>query len=77
MDNRYNFEVTIDQYLKNISGKTAELFALVVLSVPMKGTSQRFAKRCGEIGENIGLAFQIIDDILTIHKLLTLSANPS
>ena len=65
MDNRYNFEVTIDQYLKNISGKTAELFALsCFVGAYESGTSQRFAKRCGEIGENIGLAFQIIDDIL-------------
>ena len=68
MDNRYNFEVTIDQYLKHFR-KTAELFALsCFVGAYESGTSQRFAKRCGEIGENIGLAFQIIDDILTIHN---------
>jgi heptaprenyl diphosphate synthase len=65
MDNRYNLEMTIDQYLENISGKTAELFSLsCFVGAYESGTSERFAKNCSTIGENIGLAFQIIDDVL-------------
>ncbi|PZL72615.1 geranylgeranyl pyrophosphate synthase [Enterococcus plantarum] len=65
MDNRYNLDMTIDQYLENISGKTAELFSLsCFVGAYESGTSERFAKNCGQIGENIGIAFQIIDDIL-------------
>ncbi|MGH2155976.1 polyprenyl synthetase family protein, partial [Enterococcus faecalis] len=48
IDNRYNFEVTIDEYLKNISGKAAELIAIsCFVRAYETGTSQRFAKRCG------------------------------
>ncbi|MGG5342448.1 polyprenyl synthetase family protein [Enterococcus sp. AZ192] len=65
MDNRYNVDMTIDQYLENISGKTAELFSLsCFVGAYESGSSERFAKNCGKIGENIGLAFQIIDDVL-------------
>ncbi|OJG93629.1 heptaprenyl diphosphate synthase, component II [Enterococcus silesiacus] len=65
MDNRYNLEMTINQYLENISGKTAELFSLsCFVGAYESGTSERFAKNCGKIGENIGIAFQIIDDVL-------------
>ncbi|MEI5993891.1 polyprenyl synthetase family protein [Candidatus Enterococcus mansonii] len=65
MDNRYNLDMTIDQYLENISGKTAELFSLsCFVGAYESGTTERFAKNCGKIGENIGIAFQIIDDVL-------------
>lgn len=65
MDNRYNVDMMIDQYLENISGKTAELFSLsCFVGAYESGSSERFAKNCGKIGENIGLAFQIIDDVL-------------
>lgn len=65
MDNRYNLEMTIPQYLENISGKTAELFSLsCFVGAYESGCSERFAKQCGKIGEDIGMAFQIMDDIL-------------
>ncbi|MFZ4460951.1 polyprenyl synthetase family protein, partial [Enterococcus gallinarum] len=32
------------------------------------GTSERFAKKAGDIGLSIGMAFQIIDDILDYTK---------
>lgn len=65
MDNRYNLEVTIDDYLANISGKTAELFALSCSIGAMEsGASTAFTKKAYEIGHQIGLAFQIIDDVL-------------
>lgn len=65
MNNRYRLDGTIDEYLENISGKTAELFALSCgIGALESGCSEKFSKKCGEIGLNIGLAFQIIDDLL-------------
>lgn len=65
MDTRYNYQITISQYIENISGKTAELFSLSCgVGALEGGSSEKFAKQAGEIGMNIGIAFQIIDDIL-------------
>ncbi len=65
MASLYNTNMTVKQYLQNISGKTAELFALsCFIGAYENGTSEAFAKKCGKIGENIGIAFQILDDIL-------------
>ncbi|AQP53907.1 geranylgeranyl pyrophosphate synthase [Vagococcus penaei] len=65
MNSRYQLDVTIDDYLKNISGKTAELFALsCFLGCYENGGSRKLATTCREIGKAIGITFQIIDDIL-------------
>ncbi|MDN6343603.1 MAG: polyprenyl synthetase family protein [Tetragenococcus koreensis] len=65
MEDHYNLAITVDEYLANISGKTAELFALSCSAGAFEsGTSQLFAKNVSDIGHNIGMAFQIVDDIL-------------
>lgn len=65
MTNRYDLSVTTDTYLNNISGKTAELFALsCFLGCYENGGSKKLANTCREIGKSIGMAFQIVDDIL-------------
>ncbi|NLM68044.1 MAG: polyprenyl synthetase family protein [Enterococcus sp.] len=65
MEKHYYIEVTIDEYLENISGKTAELFALSCgIGALESGSTASFAKKTGDIGHNIGMAFQILDDIL-------------
>lgn len=65
MDSRYNTKVTVAEYTENISGKTAELFALSCsIGAYESGCSPRFTKNAEKIGRNIGLAFQIIDDVL-------------
>lgn len=62
---RYNQKITIRQYLTQISGKTAQLFALSCYSGALEsGTSEKFARSCYHIGNHIGMAFQIMDDIL-------------
>lgn len=65
MDDHYKLNETVDEYLKNISGKTAELFSLsCAIGAFESGSSQSFTKKAAEIGMNIGMAFQIVDDIL-------------
>jgi len=65
MNTRYNIDITIDEYILNISGKTAELFALsTFLGYFENGGSKKQAANCRKIGKSIGLAFQIVDDIL-------------
>ncbi|GGI66631.1 polyprenyl synthetase family protein [Enterococcus alcedinis] len=65
MDKHYYTEVTVDDYLENISGKTAELFALsCAIGAFESGSTKMFSKKASEIGHNIGMAFQILDDIL-------------
>lgn len=69
MEDHYNLAITVDEYLANISGKTAELFALSCSAGAFEsGTSQLFAKNVSDIGHNIGMAFQIVDDILDYTK---------
>ena len=65
MNTRYDTSISIKTYLKNISGKTAELFALsCFVGAYEAGCSQLFSNNCKKIGNNIGMAFQVLDDIL-------------
>ena len=65
MHNRYNSNQTIDDYLLSVNGKTAELFWLACLEGAHFGhTSPEIEALAGDIGRNIGIAFQAYDDIL-------------
>ena len=62
---RYNKKMSIRHYLTQISGKTAQLFALACYSGALNGgQTEQFSRNCYYIGSHIGMAFQIIDDIL-------------
>ena len=77
MDQRYNTQVTIKDYLENISGKTAELFALsCFVGAYEHGCSELFANRARNIGQLIGLTFQIMDDILDYSQAETVVGKP-
>jgi heptaprenyl diphosphate synthase len=62
---RYRVDRSIKNYLKVISGKTAALFAISLAAGAYEsGADEKTAKTLGRIGYNIGMAFQIIDDLL-------------
>lgn len=65
LNSRFDENVSVKKYLKRASGKTAELFSLsLYLGAAESGCSRKLSRAFWEIGHNIGMAFQIIDDIL-------------
>ena len=66
--NRYH-TMTVRNYLRVVSGKTAALFALsMYLGAAESGCGEILAQKLGKIGYEIGIAFQIIDDILDFSE---------
>lgn len=62
---RYNYNLTVREYLKIISGKTAALFSISLSSgAKESGVSEDKVKKLSKIGHYIGMAFQLIDDLL-------------
>lgn len=65
---KFNTNITVRQYLKRISAKTAELFALSFYTGATETEcDKKTIKLLTSIGRNIGMAFQIIDDILDFN----------
>jgi geranylgeranyl diphosphate synthase, type II len=61
-------QVTIPEYLKMIEGKTAVLVAFAFQAGALVGgASKRTAAQLAEFGKNVGIAFQIQDDILDTY----------
>ncbi|WP_208560569.1 polyprenyl synthetase family protein [Marinilactibacillus kalidii] len=61
----YNLRMTMRQYLTQISGKTAQLFALSCYAGSIEGgLSEKESRKGYYIGSDIGMAFQLLDDIL-------------
>lgn len=60
-----NTHITTKQYLQHVQGKTAQLFQLSCYEgAKIGGASKRTQLIAQRIGYNIGMAFQILDDIL-------------
>lgn len=58
-------DVDVEQYLSMIRGKTAALFgAAAQLGAVVAGSDPESIARYRRFGDNLGLAFQIVDDIL-------------
>lgn len=63
--NRHNAELTLRDYKKIIAGKTAALFAVSLFSGAREaGAEERTTKTLARIGYCVGMAFQIVDDLL-------------
>jgi len=64
-EQRYDQTVSVRKYLKRIGGKTAVLFSLsIAVGAHKAGCDRNLTKKLTNIGKNIGMAFQIVDDIL-------------
>lgn len=71
-------DIGVDDYLKMISGKTAALFECSLkLGALIGGDDQELVERLGAFGQNLGLAFQIQDDILGIWGREEVTGKPS
>ncbi len=65
---RRNPETTLDDYLEIIARKTASLFSQGArVAAHLAGMDDRGAEAMGLCGFNIGMAFQVIDDILDVE----------
>lgn len=65
--NRFNFNLSIDEYLKFIEMKTAELFAVSCeLGAHLAGANDHVKAALREYGLKLGIAYQIYDDCLDI-----------
>lgn len=63
--NAYNLELTREQYFQRVAKKTAALFVLSTESGAVLSRAPEKAIRIlNEYGYNLGLAFQVVDDIL-------------
>lgn len=62
---RYFKNTSLKKYIKVISGKTAALFAIsFYCGAKESNCSEKTSKLLGRVGYYIGMAFQIIDDLL-------------
>jgi octaprenyl-diphosphate synthase len=60
-----NYDLPQSEYIKIISDKTAALFATACEAGPlMKKASSSEIRKFSDFGENVGIAFQIADDLL-------------
>jgi geranylgeranyl pyrophosphate synthase len=64
---RGDLDNTFENYLKVIRNKTARLFSFTAMAGGMlAGASQPVLESLADFGMNLGLAFQIVDDILDL-----------
>lgn len=62
-----NVDTTVEQYLEMIQGKTAALMeAACRLGALLTTSDSAHIQACGDLGRNLGMAFQISDDVLDI-----------
>lgn len=65
LNSMFDSNLSVKNYLNRVSGKTAELFSLSLYTGAAEGgCSEGLSRKFWKIGHNIGMAFQIIDDIL-------------
>ncbi len=76
-EQKYDKNITARKYLKRIGGKTATLFAVSLAAGAYKAKCpEKLVKKLGILGKNIGMAFQIVDDILDLTGAQTKVGKP-
>jgi heptaprenyl diphosphate synthase len=74
----WNFSISRAHYLRRIAGKTAALFALSpFIGAHQAGADTPIQYKLHQIGYNIGMAFQIKDDILDMTGSQTTLGKPA
>ncbi|WP_028593906.1 polyprenyl synthetase family protein [Paenibacillus assamensis] len=69
MDNRYNFDLTLEQYWEKTRNKTAILMATSLhLGARASEADEEVAKQLYEFGDQLGMAFQVRDDVLDLQQ---------
>ncbi len=67
--NNGNIDLTVRQYLKIISGKTAALFeASFFTGAVLAEKDQKLVKKYAKLGHNIGMIFQLTDDCMDFEE---------
>jgi len=70
--------VTVDEYLEMIEGKTAALVAAATTSgAALARSAPRLLEAYRDFGRNLGLAFQILDDVLGIWGAPGVTGKPA
>lgn len=65
LNSRFSMKLSVKDYLSRISGKTAELFSIsLYLGAAECNADKNVSRELKNIGHNLGMAFQIMDDIL-------------
>ncbi|MCH4171227.1 MAG: polyprenyl synthetase family protein [Lactobacillus sp.] len=74
----FNTGMTVKDYLREIDGKTAALFQLSCeMGTRLSGASLTIQRRARRIGHDIGMAFQVLDDILDYTQSEATLAKPN
>jgi geranylgeranyl pyrophosphate synthase len=74
---RRNAGVTVDDYLEIIARKTASLFSQGArVAAHLAGTDENRAQAMWACGFNIGMAFQVVDDLLDVEGDEDLTGKP-
>jgi len=77
MQSRYNENMSVKSYLKQISKKTAALFALSCqMGAQLNGATPKEIINSRKIGHEIGMAFQILDDVLDYTQDASIIGKP-
>jgi octaprenyl-diphosphate synthase len=75
---RHNPAVTVDDYLEIIARKTASLFELGARTAAhLAGADGHVTTPAGEIGHHLGMAFQMIDDLLDVAGHPSITGKPA
>jgi heptaprenyl diphosphate synthase len=75
---RHAISTSVRRYLRRIAGKTAALFALSFhVGAVESGCSAELSSQLRRLGYCLGMGFQVVDDILDVAGLESMTGKPS